>query len=206
MIIGICGYIGSGKDTIANILIEEYNFKKDSFASSLKDILSIVFNWDRKLLEGDTDESRIWRNTTDDWWSKTLHIPNLTPRYMLQFWGTDLIRKHFHQDIWVHNLVNRIQKQQNQNIVITDCRFPSEINMIKQLGGIIIRVIRKNPDWHNIALDASNGCTVSQQQLKELNIHESEWRSLYIKPDYTILNTGSLNDLKDILKELNFKN
>ena len=62
MLIGICGLINSGKDTLANVLIEEYSFKKDSFASTLKDVLSVLFNWNRKLLEGDTEDSRNWRN------------------------------------------------------------------------------------------------------------------------------------------------
>ena len=61
MIIGLSGNIGSGKDTIANYLVDKYNFRKVSFASKLKDIVSILYDWDRIMLEGNTPESREWR-------------------------------------------------------------------------------------------------------------------------------------------------
>jgi dephospho-CoA kinase len=53
-IIGICGHIGSGKDTIADILIKEKGYIKLSFASSLKDAVALIFGWNRKMLEGST--------------------------------------------------------------------------------------------------------------------------------------------------------
>ena len=79
-LIAICGFQGSGKDTLANILIEKYGYTKVSFGGILKDAISIIFNWDRDLLEGTTIKSREWRETVDDWWAKRLDIPNLTPR------------------------------------------------------------------------------------------------------------------------------
>jgi hypothetical protein len=60
-IIGICGPIGSGKDTIADILIKERGYIKLSFASALKDAVSAIFGWDRNMLEGADSESRLWR-------------------------------------------------------------------------------------------------------------------------------------------------
>ena len=65
MIIGICGLIGSGKDTIADYLVTNYNFKKLSFADKLKDSVATMFDWDRDLLDGKTDESRAWREKED---------------------------------------------------------------------------------------------------------------------------------------------
>jgi len=50
MIIGVCGLIGSGKGTVADILQNNHNFIKVSFADSLKDCVSVVFGWDRALL------------------------------------------------------------------------------------------------------------------------------------------------------------
>ena len=51
MIVGITGLIGSGKDTVANYLVTQHDFKRLSFASSVKDMLTAVFGWDRELLE-----------------------------------------------------------------------------------------------------------------------------------------------------------
>ena len=68
MIIGICGLIGSGKGSVADILVEEHNFKKISFADKLKDGVASVFDWDRQMLEGDTNDSRKWREEKDDFW------------------------------------------------------------------------------------------------------------------------------------------
>lgn len=62
IIIGLCGAQGAGKDTVGEILINEYGFHKLSFASALKDMLAALFSWPRELLEGDTEESRICFN------------------------------------------------------------------------------------------------------------------------------------------------
>ncbi len=71
VVIGIMGAAGSGKDTVAGFLVENHWFKKMSFAKTLKDIASVAFNWDRPLLEGDTPESRVWRETLDPFWGVT---------------------------------------------------------------------------------------------------------------------------------------
>ena len=60
MIIGVTGFIGSGKDTIANYLVAKHGFVRDSFAGTLKDAVAQVFGWDRELLEGLTPEAREW--------------------------------------------------------------------------------------------------------------------------------------------------
>jgi len=52
MIIGICGFIGCGKDTVADHLTNEHGFRRESFAGTLKDAVSVVFGWDREMLEG----------------------------------------------------------------------------------------------------------------------------------------------------------
>ncbi len=203
MLIGICGLINSGKDTIANTLINEYSFKKDSFASSLKDILSILFNWDRSLLEGDTEESRNWRNQVDIWWSEKLNIPDFTPRKAMQLIGTDSIKNNFNNNIWVYTVLKRLENsKENENIVITDCRFPSEIEAIRKKGGIIIRVIRNLPIWYDLGLKASNGCKRSIQKCNELNIHSSEYSHLSIKEDHTIYNDGNINELQNKIRIL----
>jgi hypothetical protein len=139
-IIGVCGFIGSGKDTVADYLVNQYRFRRDSFASSLKDAVSAVFGWDRELLEGRTTAAREWREQTDAWWSDKLGMP-ITPRWVLQQWGTEVCRKAFHNDIWIISLENRL-RQSTDNIVISDCRFPNEVSAIKNAGGKVIWVKR----------------------------------------------------------------
>ena len=58
MLIGIVGLIGSGKDTVAERLVQKHGYIKDSFAKSLKDAVAAMFNWNREMLEGDTKSSR----------------------------------------------------------------------------------------------------------------------------------------------------
>ena len=64
-VIGVCGLIGGGKGTVADILVGEFGFEKLSFADSLKDMIASIFGWRRELLEGDTKESREWREQVD---------------------------------------------------------------------------------------------------------------------------------------------
>ena len=98
-IIAICGWQGTGKDTIADYLVNFHEFRRDSFASTLKDAVSAVFGWDRELLEGRTKESRTWREEVDAWWANKLGMPTLTPRWVLQYWGTEVCRRGFHNDM-----------------------------------------------------------------------------------------------------------
>ena len=151
MILGVTGLIGSGKDTIADYLCTFHGFKRLSFAASLKDAVSSVFGWDRELLEGSTKTSREWREQTDTWWSTRLQM-EITPRRVLQYWGTEVFRNHFHTDIWVASVENKL-RQSTDNIVITDCRFANEVNAIKQAGGVTARVERGDkPEWHDAAV------------------------------------------------------
>jgi len=146
MIIAICGLAGAGKDTLASVLVEKHGFIKLSFGGILKDMASMVFSWDRDMLEGVTSESRVWREQVDPWWSQRLQIPHLTPRWVLQHMGTDLWRNHFHNDIWVACLERKLQ--QHPHVVVTDCRFPNEVQMLKDHGATLVHIHRGvYPSW-----------------------------------------------------------
>jgi hypothetical protein len=195
MIVGICGLIGSGKDTVADYLVNFHEFRRESFASTLKDAVSAVFGWDRTMLEGRTKEAREWREEVDQWWAERLDMPTLTPRWVLQYWGTEVCRKSFHDDIWIASLENKLRNSRD-NIVISDCRFPNEIASIKNAGGKILWVRRGElPSWFDIALSANQGQNIAIQQLKQLKIHASETSWIGTDFDFVIENNGTIDDL-----------
>ena len=199
-IIGIVGFIGSGKDTVADYLVNFHRFKRESFANSLKDAVSVVFGWDRELLEGRTNQSRIWRETKDEWWSKRLGC-DVTPRWVLQYWGTEVVRKHFHDDMWIASLENRLRSSKD-DIVITDCRFPNEIKAIRSAGGQVVRIIRgPEPVWFDDAKSMNKGPSrnmswaLSKQKIEKLGIHASETAWVGQKFDVVLNNSGTLEEL-----------
>ena len=202
MIIGICGFIGSGKDTAADYLVENYGFTRDSFACTLKDAVAAIFGWDRELVEGRTKEARDWREQVDPWWAERLDMPNLTPRLVLQLWGTEVGRQAFHDDIWIASLENKLRKSAG-DVVITDCRFPNEVRAIKNAGGIVVWVNRGAlPEWYQYAYDANRGDQTAAERLKEYNIHASETAWVSTEFDYVIRNNGTLEELYDKVKDL----
>jgi len=205
MIIGICGFISSGKDTIADYLVNFHEFRRDSFASTLKDAVAAVFNWDRELLEGRTKQAREWREQVDPWWAERLNMPALTPRLVLQLWGTEVCRKSFHDDIWIASVENKLRNSQD-NIVISDCRFPNEITSIRNAGGKIVWVKRGElPSWYGVALAANTNPpqpNASSEILRELGVHVSETAWVGTKFDVVIENNGTVDELYTQIKNL----
>ena len=208
MIIGVCGFIGSGKDTIADYLVNLHHFRRESFANTLKDAVAQVFGWDRTMLEGRTKQAREWREQVDPWWAERLGIPHLTPRFILQQWGTEVCRKNFHDDIWIASLENKLRNSRD-DVVISDCRFPNEIQAIKQSGGIVVRVVRgPEPEWYNAAVSRNRGpdgnstWSLSGRKLEQLGVHDSETAWVGTKFDVVVDNNGTLDDLYQQVKRL----
>lgn len=197
MIIGLVGFIGSGKGTVADILTRKHGFVKESFANAVKDACAPIFGWDRKALEGDTPESREWRETPDAWWSEKMGKP-FSPRYALQLMGTEAGRNVFHTDVWVLSMLRRIDPA--KNYVLADVRFPNEIDLIRSHGGKVIRVKRgAEPDWFSTA-EAYNVTTNwdgSMQRMKMYpDVHYSEWAWIGKSFDEEISNSTTLEDLE----------
>jgi len=205
-VVGICGLIGHGKDTAAGFLIEQ-GYQRISFAGVLKDTCAALFGWDRILLEGNTTESRAFREQVDTWWANRLDIPEFTPRYALQHIGTDVFRRNFHPDIWVAACERQIEMT-DKNVVISDCRFYNELNVIKRLGGKTAVVWREQkPDWwataSNVNKSGTNSQTNNTMQVIFPEVHPSEWSWAGWNFDYQINNTSTLENLKlEILKNL----
>lgn len=201
MIIGICGWIGSGKDTAADYLVNFHQFKRESFAGALKDAVACVFGWDREMLEGKHRSAREARDMVDGWWAKRLGIPDLTPRWVLQQFGTEVFRGAFHDEIWIAALERRLGTAKD-NIVISDCRFPNEINAIRHQGGRVIWIKRGNlPEWY----DTAHQQLTTGESLMSKNyptIHPSEYSWIATEFDAVIDNSGSIEDLYEQLKNL----
>jgi hypothetical protein len=201
MIIGVCGLIGAGKDTIADYLVNIHQFRRESFANTLKDAVAAVFGWDRELLEGRTRHSREWREQVDPWWAERLAMPTLTPRCVLQYWGTEVVRKGFHDDTWIASLENKLRKT-TDDVVISDCRFPNEIAAIKQAGGMVIRVHRgPDPEWYEFAKIVNRGpeknleWSWAKTQLDKFNIHASETAWVGTDFDAELDNNSTMDNL-----------
>ena len=190
MIIGLCGLIGSGKGTVAKHLMRQHDFIGISFAETLKDAAACIFGWDRDMLEGATTESRYEREQTDAWWSERLGF-EASPRSMLQFMGTEVMRNNLHSDIWALATEKRMLDTEKMfsemiagtkpNFVISDVRFPNEFAMIRRNGGKVWHVQRGPlPEWFG---------------KDDPSIHESE-RAWNNEPmDGTIYNNGTVEQM-----------
>jgi hypothetical protein len=194
MIIGLIGFSGSGKGTVADILVEYHDFSKISFADSVKDAATSIFGWPRHLLEGDTEKSREFRECRDDWWSERFGY-DFTPRLALQLLGTESARAVFHDDIWIHTVERRMKYMREyefeDDFVIPDVRFPNEVKFIRNMGGFIVQVSRgKDPEWYDDALRVNR--ENNTDYMSDHNVHYSEWAWIGEKIDYLISNNGSM--------------
>jgi len=196
MIISLSGLIGSGKDTVAEMLVEQHGFTRDSFAGTLKDAVSAIFGWNREMLEGKTKEARAQREIVDPWWSVRLNNPELSPRWILQHFGTEVCRTHLHTDIWVASLENKLRNLTEGNIVISDARFTNELDMLKNAGAQMICVSRgPKPFWWNTAIQAHT-TPEAMAKMIALDIHKSEWDWADYNFDLHINNNKSLVELE----------
>ena len=177
MLIGVVGLIGSGKDTVSKRLEQKHGFRRDSFAKSLKDAVSAMFNWDREMLEGNGDDSRQWREQPDEFWSKKFG-KTVTPRWVLQHFGTEVMRQHMHDAIWIDSCLSRYD---GQPTVISDTRFQNELKTIKEHGGQIILVKR--------------GELPTREEMQEKGAHKSEWDWMGWNFDHIIENAGTKEEL-----------
>lgn len=208
MIVGLCGFISSGKSTAANILIDNHGFTRLAFADPLKDACSKIFGWPRELLEGDTSNSRDFREKVDTFWSTELGY-DITPRQALQVLGTEAGREIFGENLWTASLKQKILDKkkkdailrQTSNIVITDVRFPNEIMMLKSLGAKIVEVSRgEKPVWYKTAL-TDNVFGTKIMDIDYPNVHISEYAWI----GHTQLTVNNNSDLDALGQEISDK-
>ncbi len=209
-IVGLCGFAGSGKTTIANYLIERYGFERFSFAGPVKDVAATVFGWPRARLEGVTTEDRAWREEADPEWSAVMGYP-FTRRWGLQMIGNGM-RELVHSNIWVTLAKKEMAKRPaSSKLVLDDVRYFNERNMLREMGGRLYTVHRVGdrgiifPSREHTRL--WNEATDDQILSTEITpLHRSEWdwlRDLRVESDPIIGNPGvDLNALKKTVDDL----
>lgn len=202
VIVGLVGFASSGKDTVGQYLVDNYGFTSLAFADALKDCLSAIFGWDREMLAGRSPESRKWREEVDPWWANRLGIPHFSPRFAMQNFGTDLMRRQFHDEIWIINTERRILSTTGP-IVISDARFGNEIQMLRRLRGSVYRVQRgPDPLWMDIAQRANAGDEIARQRLNDVfKVHQSEWAWIGETLNGTVENHGKIKHLYDAVEK-----
>ena len=116
-----------------------------SFADSLKTICIDLFNIPFENVYG-TNEQKNEKIDHLKWcnmhtWRSSKLIDSMTAREFMQYFGTDIMRKMW-EPIWCNNAVNRITKEQSELAIVADVRFPNEVDVIKDAGGIVIKLNR----------------------------------------------------------------
>lgn len=152
LLVGLNGGLQSGKDTAASFLIDKYGFKKLAFADELRKSLYALnpivlchVGPENDVLdvpeEPDFLEAKVYikkvrvREYVDiyGWEHAKRRIPEV--RRLLQNLGTESGRKVHGENCWVDIVKKEIKASPTQNFVVTDVRFPNELQMIHELGG-----------------------------------------------------------------------
>lgn len=164
MLIGVCGRKRHGKDSIGNRLVEAHGFVRRSFAYDVKRIGMLLLGLTRDQVNGvDFD-----REAALPGWD------GLTTRQALQGIG-DGLRERVHPEVWIRSTLDSLPR--DRDCVITDVRYPNEAQAIRDMGGVIWKVVRP--------------C------LADDDTHPSEVGVGDIEPDALLGNDGTLEQLTD---------
>jgi hypothetical protein len=128
-IVGIAGYKGAGKDTLADHLASKHGFVKASFAAPLKRALCVIFGFHMRDWE-----SLEWKESPN---SKCY---GLTPRHLAQTLGTNWGRTHVNENVWVDAAMEDDLVTCNDRVVFSDVRFDNEAWVIKREGGVVLHL------------------------------------------------------------------
>lgn len=186
-IIGLCGFKGSGKDTVADMLVNTSNYKKIAFADFIRNAAKELFDWDDSSFDANNKEK------VDEYW-------NVTPRKILQELGTEFLRIHCKDILSTefelpngekHNAtfhIKRINKDvikllnsNNKNIIFSDIRFQDELDYIKKLGGTIIKVVRPSLSNNEFSQHVSEQNIDKLQNIDYELVNEHNLQHLYKK-------------------------
>lgn len=142
MILGLCGYAGVGKDTAAEVLLEECGFQRIAFADPIKAALLAL----DPLVPAEDGKTHLHLSefSADRDWAEVKEYPEV--RRLMQILGTEVGRNIFDPNIWVSLAEKKLLSVMSVgDAVITDVRFPNEARLVKKHGGLLIRIER--PDF-----------------------------------------------------------
>ena len=237
-ILAISGKKQSGKNTIAKIINQLTNnkYEEKCFADKLKDIICLLIGCYRDQLENESFKSK---ELGEEWWYwymereggyspiildyltttkkelksyEGLELIKPTPRFLLQFIGTNLFRNQLHPEIWVNSLMAEYKSKLSSNNpvddldweprfiypnwIITDTRFENELEAVKKKGGITIRVNRPcnicgGSGYHKMSCPVSK----SGEHYSEIALDSAAF-------DYVVDNDSDIQSLIEKIKEI----
>lgn len=185
-IIALSGYATSGKDSVADILVEDYGFVKYAWADSLRmaaEALNPIVGWDE---QGGSGPIR-YNDAVEEYGYNEAKAKFPELRLVLQRLGTEVGREILGENVWVNATINRIASERSlsDNIVIPDTRFPNEAAAVQarsESKNFVVRVTRP-------------GVGPVSDHISETGLDDFDF-------DYYIHNDGSLNDLRDRVEEV----
>lgn len=201
MIIGLSGFAGVGKDSVASVL-QQQGFAVLSFADPLKRYITEIFGFDQEDVWGASER----RENQDKRYPRKGKTPEyLNPRYALQTLGTGWGRDCY-QEIWVDYTIrvareiltgkgyNRMEGlfptvHPHKGVCISDCRYLNEIEGVKRDGGKVIRITRPGREVPNYT---------HTSETEQAGIPDSEF-------DAILVNDGALDDLPQKVSEILIK-
>lgn len=198
MIIGLSGQKQSGKDTVAAYLVKEHGFERKAFADPLKQsvaaLFGIPFSYIDKLKMDDVlvGIGRIGQPEYDQWIQYDGEVSKgLTFREFLQRYGTEAHRDIFGQDFWLDYTLPVQGFYPGRAIVVTDVRFSNEARRIRELGGMVVRILngKAYEEWGNRVDDGDHAARHSSEVI------DFDW-------DYMIDNNGSFSDLYACVEDM----
>lgn len=176
MIIGISGKIGSGKDTVAGIIIDNKpKYTRKAFGDKLKKAVALLTGAPENLMytqEGKEVYLSGWDMTVGQFQQKL---------------GTEAMRDVIHKDGWVLALMS--DYIEDYNWIISDVRFKNEAEAIREKGGLLIRV---NGDPAKVRANSTRDMTHQSE------VDLDDWEDW----DAVIENNGTLLELQNKIKKL----
>ncbi|MBB3642581.1 deoxynucleotide monophosphate kinase family protein [Variovorax atrisoli] len=166
-ILGLTGYAGAGKDTVADLLVTHARFRKMAFADALRAEIAEGFglvpdDLARPHTKNTPTAALRMRNAPRDFLAAVVlslsaaapdHRTPLSaewldadrsPRQVMQWWGTEY-RRAQHPNYWTRALLSRLTEARRggaQRFVITDVRFDNEADALRGAGGVLWQITR----------------------------------------------------------------